>query len=268
MPKTIFLRVGTHDRVPLYVFIDSCRNFLSVLQHLDAAVSRDPRGSMIWEVVSLQKNSPPVVGVAPYQKPSFKKKGYQDFSELVEGQLIESASLLDIRGERSEYISDAALGKIKNLAKKTRRVGPMGLYIDGTRIVENPTVITERTLRNVEQLIGVKYSAYGSFVGSLDSISVHRGMEFRVWDETTHKPVLCKFIERDLDQVKDLLQKRVTVAGIVNSNSAGSPVSISIEQLEPAPMKKLPTIEEMSGLVEDFTEGKTLKQYMEDLADE
>jgi hypothetical protein len=223
---------------------------------------------MVWEVVSLQKNSPPVVGVAPFQKPSFKKKGVPDFSEFVESQIIKNTHLLDTRGERNEFMSDAALGKIEKLAKKAVRLGPMAVYVNGNGTIRDGSLITERTLQNVQQLTGVKYSAYGSVVGSLDSISVHNGHEFRVWDESTHKPVLCKFTEQYLEHVKALLKTRVTVVGILNSNSIGNPISISVEEVEPALAKELPTIEQMSGFVEDFTDGKSLKQYLEDIADD
>ena len=51
-------------------------------------------------------------------------------------------------------------------------------------------------------------------------------------------------------------------------NSAGLPISLEMEELEKHAEKELPSIAEMSGLVEDFTGGRTLKQYLEDMADE
>src|SRR5204863_7618611 len=109
MPKTIFLRVGTEDRIPLSDFITSLRSFLNILQDLDATISRDQRGSMVWEVVSLQKNSPPVVGVEPYKKQTAR----QDFSEVVEEQFIENTHLLSSKGERNKYLADSPLTKIE-----------------------------------------------------------------------------------------------------------------------------------------------------------
>lgn len=264
MADTIFLRVGTEDRIPLTAFIDSLRNFLLVLQDLDATISHDSRGSMIWEVVSLQKNSPPVIGVAPKQK----RAQDRNVSEVVEEQLITNTRLLLSSGERNQYMSDAALTRVERLAKLTPKVGTMAIYLNGSGVIKDEADITENTLKNVRQLTGVKYSAYGSIVGSLDAITVHKGNEFRVWDETTKKPVRCKFDEGALDHVKSLLKGRVLVSGIVQSNSAGNPIVISVEDLEAAPKRILPTIEEMSGLVEDFTAGKSLKEYMKELSDE
>jgi hypothetical protein len=60
MTRTIFLRVGQKDCVSLVGFISSLQNFLGILRDLDSTISRDQRGSVIWEVVSpfqLHKNS-------------------------------------------------------------------------------------------------------------------------------------------------------------------------------------------------------------------
>lgn len=264
MADTIFLRVGTEDRIPLKAFIDSLQNFLSVLRDLDATISHNPKGNTIWEVVSLQKNSPPVVGVAP--RPKSPK--LPDMSQIVEEQLLANAKSLSANSERNQYLSDSALASLERLAGRTPKLGPMAIYIDGTGKIKDEADITESTLKNVQQLTKVRYSAFGSLVGSLDAITVHNGNEFRVWDETTRKPVRCKFQEKELEHVKSLLKSRVRVSGVIQSNSAGSPIVIELEDLELLVKRELPTIEEMSGLVEDFTDGKSLKEYMEELSDE
>jgi hypothetical protein len=139
---------------------------------------------------------------------------------------------------------------------------------NGVNAPKNETPITRETLSNVKKLTSPRYSAFGSIKGNLDAISVHRDYEFRVWDENTRKPVTCKFSKGDLERVKGLLGSRVTVLGILTSNSAGNPISIEAEEFTPVDKTKLPTIAEMSGLVHDFTSGKSLKDYMEELSDE
>jgi len=264
MSDTIFLRVGTGDHVSLTDFIASLRSFLLTLRNFDATISDQSGGSMEWEVVSLEKNSPPVVGVAPM----LKKRELRDFSSVIEEQFIENAKLLSTAGERNKYMSDSALMNVGRLARLVPKIGPLAVYIDGTGEIKAQTDITEKTLTNVEQLTGVKYIAYGSIVGNLDSINVHKGNEFRIWDERTKKPVRCRFEEKDLEHVKSLLKTRVIVYGKLNSNSAGNPISILADELKERPKRKLPTIEEMSGLVENFTEGLSLKEYMEMLSNE
>jgi hypothetical protein len=263
MARTIFLRLGTEDRIPLSTFVRSLKNFLNVLEDLDAAISHDPRGTTVWEVAVLKKSSPLVVGASPRPK-----RGATDVSEVIEHQLIENASRLSFTGERTEYLSDAALKEIELLAVKTKKIGPLAVFLNGSGEAQDESLITEQTLENVRKLTRVKYSAYGSVVGSLDAISVHKGNEFRVWDEATNKAIRCVFSDEDLEKVKSLLRGKVSVSGIIHANSAGNPVWISVEELESTQQKLLPTIEEMSGLVEDFTAGKSLKEYMRELSDE
>jgi hypothetical protein len=270
MPETIYLRVGTQDEIALSVFIEALQNFLHALRDVDATLSQNTAGSLIWNVVRLEKNSPPLVGVAAHQKPSFARGGHPDLSRKVESELIENARRLSTTGERSELLSDAALKRLENLAKKTPSIGPMAIFQsdNGPSTPKNETQITPQTFENVKRLTSVRYSAYGSIKGSLDAISVHHAYEFRVWDEKTHKPVTCKFSPDEIDNVKALLKSRVTVIGMLTSNSAGNPISISAEDILPTPKRQLPTITEMSGLVKDFTDGKSLKEYMEELSDE
>jgi hypothetical protein len=270
MAETIYLRIGTEDEISLSVFIESLQNFLHALKDLDATISRDVRGSLVWNVVRLEKQSPPLVGVAPRQKQSFVKAGVPDFSSRVESELIESARRLSTTGDRGDLLSDSALKRLERLARKTSIIGPMALFTsdNGPSAPKNQTQITPRTFENVQKLTGARYSAFGSIRGSLDAISVHKNYEFRVWDERTRKPVTCKFHPDEINRVKDLLKSRVTVIGTVTSNSAGNPISIVAEEILSAPKKQLPTIAEMSGLVHDFTNGKSLKEYMEELSDE
>lgn len=263
MADTIYLRVGNSDRITLGTFIDSLRDFKAVLENLDATLSRSSQGSIHWEVSVLEKNSPPLIGVTPKVK-----RGRDDISFAVEKEFINNARLLTSKGERTEHLSDSALGKFQNLAGRTAKIGPMSVFINGDGPVKAKVDISEVTYQKVRQLTGVKYSAYGSVFGSLDSISIHSGNEFRIWSDSSHKPIRCRFPQDDLDRVKEYLGQRVMVAGAVQSNAAGNPISIDVRELEPSVKPALPTIEEMSGLIDDFTAGLSLREYMEQLSDE
>lgn len=262
MSDTIFLRVGTENRITLKDFVDSLANFLSVLKNLDSAVSRRMYGSADWEVVRLEKNSAPLVGVQP-----FTRQGAEDVSFVVENQLIENAHLLT-KSERTEFMSDKALYSFGKLAEKTKKLGPMEVFINGTGTIKAKADISENTFQGIQQLTTAKYYDFGTIQGSLDSISVHRAHEFRIWNDENKKSVLCRFNESDLEKVKLLLKSRVMVTGNIESNAAGIPIAISVEDLEPAATIEVPTIDEMTGLVPNITEGLSLKEYMERLSNE
>jgi hypothetical protein len=265
MPQPIFFRVGNSDRITLPTFISRLRNFLGILQDFDSALSDDPRGSIKWEIAVLQKSSPPVVGVNPVPR----RIDIPDWSESINEQVLTNIHLLSRSTERTPRMPDSALTKIKSLARNVKQLGPSAVYTGENGHAKRQELITEATLINVKELTDPKYTAYGSIIGKLESLSVHSGHEFRVWDKNTGRPVRCTFSPERIGQVKELLPATVLVSGMVHANSGGVPISVDLESLELfTEPESLPTIEEMSGLVDDFTGGLTLKQYLEDMADE
>lgn len=261
MPRTIYFRLGNKDKVTVRELIDTLKNFLGILQDLDSAISKDKRGSMTWEVAFLQKESPPVIGVMGTPR----RAVFEDLSSTVENQLLENTTALTRGTERTEFLSDSALNRIEKIAKKTKKLGSITLYVDGHE-ARQESVISETTLTNVRKLTGVEYSAFGSISGNLEAITVHLSNEFRVWDINSGKAVRCKFRPEQEDSIKSLLRASVIVSGMIYANRAGSPIFIEVEEIQAKDKeRRLPTIGQMSGLVEDFTEGKTIRKYLEDL---
>jgi hypothetical protein len=262
MARTIFFRLGNKDKVTVRELIDTLHNFLGILQDLDSAISKEKRGSMAWEVAFLQKQSPPVIGVIGTPR----RPVFEDISATVETQLLENTTSLTRTSERTEYLSDSALSRIEKIAKKTKKLGSITVYVDESGEPQHESVISETTLTNVRKLTGVKYSAFGSIAGNLDAITVHLNNEFRVWDVNSGRPVRCKYRPEQEDSIKTLLRASVVVSGVIHANSAGAPIFIDVEEIEAKDKERpLPTIAQVSGLVEDFTEGKSLRKFLEDL---
>ena len=266
MARTIFLRVGERNRVPLKDFIAVLSNFLGLLRDVDSTISKDKFGSVIWEVVSLRQNSPPVVGVSPTVRHE-----KQDFSSVVETQVLDNIERLNRGGEPTQYMSYSGLARIEHLAEKSRTLGSHEVYTERNGHPGRRSTIAEPTLERVQQLTGVSYVGYGSVIGKLEAISVHNASEVRVWDESNGKAVRCKLDPDQEEKVKSLLRHRVRVIGSISSNAAGLPISVAevedVEDIE-ALASSLPTIQQMSGLVKDFTDGKSLKEYLEEISDE
>lgn len=260
MRKIIYFRLGERERIEVYQLLRSLRNILGVLEDLDASISQRKSGTIRWEVAVLNKCSPPLIGIEGIPR-SHK---LPDSTPIVEQEVLNGLNGLSKTAERGRYYSDAALEKIRNLAVQSKSLGPLKVYTNGD--TKKETFINESTFENIEQLIGVKYKGFGSVAGSLDAIIVHNRNEFRIWNENTGKSVTCLFRTDMLKKVKDLLKEKVLVHGEVYSNQRGEPISIIVEGIEPrSPQNDLPTIKEMSGLVKDMYEGKTLKEYLEDI---
>lgn len=263
MSKTIYLKLGTANQIALADFIDSLDDFKNILLELDATISHDKDGNMIWEVVTLEKTTRTLVGVAPRLK-----RGREDVSLYVEKQFIENTRLLSTRGERTEYLSDRGLKKLQSLSSRSNRLGPLEVYLNGNGPITDQVAISDSTYQNAKQLTTSTYTEFGSIFGSLDSISVHKGAEFRVWNEENNKSVRCRFNFDEIDRVKSYLKEKVIVTGDISFNAAHKPLSIVVESLEPAPKLVVPTIDEIIGLVPNMTEGLSLKEYMERLSNE
>jgi hypothetical protein len=65
------------------------------------------------------------------------------------------------------------------------------------------------------------------------------------------------------DKVRDALRRGVVVHGLVKWNALGHPISIAVEGMEIVEPPREITIEEVSGAVEDFTEGLSLADYLD-----
>jgi hypothetical protein len=260
MAETIYMRIGEQDRVDFNDFVGVLTNFLGLLKDVDSTIAQRKGGNLSWRVTQLNRDPLPLIGVTPYIR-----RALDDISSFVEREVVRNMATLTMRGERNKFLSDAALGRVERLAQTTSRIGSSVIYIETQREASLSTTITQQTLSYVQDLTDVKSRSFGTVTGELGSISIRRGDEFRVWDEDSNLPVRCNFTRRDEGKIKDLLRHRVMVTGLVSSNRYGLPLSINVESVDLAELGDLPTIEEMAGLVPDFTGGLSLRQFFEEI---
>lgn len=256
----IYFVVEGHNRILRPgAFVQAVRGFMKLLTELDASVSRDPQGSVTWEIASLQKESPATIGFRPLHR---KKHPTEDYTETIKRVCVTGLDILSKKPERLGDYSDRALEWTEYLAKlrSTDRLDDMRVINDS---VEASVGIT--TLANIQTIKGPAYESVGSVIGKLEAITVHQAFEFRVWSEVTGRPVTCRFSESLFDAVKTALRHKVVVYGLVKWNTLGHPISVSVKDMEKQDEERIPTIEELSGIVEDFTEGMSLKDYLEEL---
>ena len=254
------MRVGEGASLELPALVGAMGDFLGLLREFDSTVAEKKSGNLIWSVTALERYPAPLIGVTPRQR-----KAILDTGERVERELISNVDALTDRGERSRFLSDAALNHVERIAKLSTKFGPSSIYTSSNNKVPLTTTVSVKTLTQVKELTSVKSTSFGTLVGSLDSISVHKGREFRVWDEQTSRPVRCRFDPKREAEAKDLLGKRVIVTGMVKADSSGRPISMRVEDFSFLEVvTSLPTIEEMRGLIPDFTGGLSLQEFFED----
>lgn len=200
-------------------FVRAVQGFVRLLRELDASISNQPAGSVRWEIVSLQKTSPAVIGFMAV--PRRQREAHQGFSEDIKRECVSGLDLLSKKPERLKTYSDRALEKTEFLAKlrSSDRFDEMRVIADRA-----DASVGAHTLANIQTLKGPTYESAGSVVGRLEAVSVHKALEFRIWSENTGKPVTCRFDETMLSKVKDALRCSVVVHGLVKWNVLGHPI--------------------------------------------
>jgi len=261
MAEPIYMRVGEGQTVDLPEFVGAMGNFLGLLREVDSTVSEKKSGHLRWRVTTLQDNPSPLVGVTP----TLMRPVFSDTSFRVEKEIINNVVSLTEKGERNRYLSDAALTRVEKIAKTATKIGESVIYTSKKEGITLSTRVSTKTFTQVQDLTSVKSTSFGTVIGSLDSISVHRGKEFRVWDENIKRPVRCRFNDRQQATAIALLGSRVIVSGTISSDRYGQPLSMSVETLDGAMLGNLPSIEEMVGLVPNLTGGLSLREFFEDL---
>ncbi len=262
MAEPIFMRVGERSIIDLPEFWRATGNFLGLLQEVDSAVASKKNGNLRWRVTTLQNEPAPLIGVTPILLGRYIGS---DTSARVEQEIITNVASLTERGERNKFLSDAALTRVEKLARTTPTVGESAIYTASNGSVTLTATVTVKTLNQVKDLTCPKSVSFGTIVGNLDTISVHNGLEFRVWDEETKRPVRCYLDPKQKTEAMDLLGARVLVTGMAKADRYGRPLSMQVETFHSASISiDLPTIEEMRGSIPDLTGGLSLKEFFED----
>ena len=250
---------GRDESLTPTAYLNALRYFWGLLRDLDAAVSGRQEGSIRWEIESLSKNSPASVTFAGHSLTA------DDRLVQVERDCVMGLKQLS-EGVRLPSYSDAAVNKALRLAKLRSDRRRDGLSLIQVFTDSYAVSLGSDTVHGIQALTTTKYESIGSIVGNLDSITVPGGSEFRVWEEIENRPVTCRFLPDRLELVKTSLGRRVLVYGDLRSNSQGQPTSVIVHGLETYPPdSELPSIEEMSGIIPDFTDQLPLGDYIEHL---
>jgi hypothetical protein len=263
MAEPIFMRVGGGQAVDLPEFHRATGNFLGLLQEYDSAIANTTNGFLSWRVTNLRTSPSPVIGVTPTVRRRVRHA--KDTSKLVEKELISSIGTLTEGRDRPKLLSDAALGKIHKLAKTVPEIGDSLIFTGNEKSFKLQTMITVKTLDQITELTMPQSVSFGTVVGGLETISIHNGLEFRVWEEDSRRPVRCYLSDSQRSRAVEMLGMRVIVTGVIKADRYGRPLSMQVETFDAMVMPDgLPSIGEMKGLVPDFTGGRSLKEYFED----
>ncbi len=261
MAKVTFTIQGPPGAVTLHAFLGAFQNQLTILNDLDAALSRKPNGLLDWFVTDLRLGSLEASirsayrdddELAPMNHDRTVARTYSNGFRVIEGE-----------GRSPEYFADRDLMAARQMFRLVGREGVTG-YVVRTDDAEDAVEITPRAAVHVEQLIKPGERTIGAVEGRLVEISI-RGADPRVtvYDDVTKKGVSCYFSEQLNDDIKMALGKRVFVHGDLMYNRRGEPHKIRLDTFRVISETARPTSDELLSSIDNLTGDLTAKDYLE-----
>lgn len=169
----------------------------------------------------------------------------QTRDEELEGftELVSDLKLHAMTGKVPDSWSDKGREALKNLGDLTTEPGVESI----TATAGNQTIAFNASPKDTPK-IQVKTSI-GSVTGKIDRINTRGGCEFGLIDETEKHPVRVIFQISQLEEIKQLVGKRVRVRGELTRNQQGRKESLQMLRIEEiADHADLPTFDDLVGI--------------------
>jgi hypothetical protein len=255
--ELIIRLIGREEYISAASFITVVHNTLAILKEVDAEISEQRLGSLMWRIKDVSLNSPLTVTLLGESRVDELDYGRDVIEAYTEGLRQIDRSPENI----PPFFTIAALSQAKRL---------VAVLNDGIERIffslpeQEPVVPTQRVAANVDELTQV-YEELTTFEGGLDSVTLHGKRIFYVWDVFDGR-IACRFPKDMLDQVRTLLGERVSVYGKARFSRAGKPLSIEIVEA-----RRLPSQEELAQLKDftgiNITNGESSEAYVRSLRD-
>jgi hypothetical protein len=227
--------------LPFDKFRKAQEELANILHEVDKNLCEKKRPPVNWVVSSVRSGSVhlTIVGVAT---DDVARDAIAEIVTTVETGI----ATLEKHPERPPFFSDRALESAKRLASLIDK-DILTIQVGAN---SNKVNITQHLVANVDELIGAHYRSFGSVEGVLKAIDLSQRPLFRIYDLLTYKSVKCHFPPDLIDKIKDALDKRVSVYGLIRSREDGQKVSVEVEEMEVFPSEaELPSIKDIIGIL-------------------
>lgn len=247
---TITLKIeGPPGRVPADALASVLTESLKILKDLGR------RDSVTWYVTDLKIDS----ALASLSAEDLDDAPRRLGTEYVRGlRVVESGEALPAS------FSDTSLVRLRRMTKPLGKQGARYLDVSiGTNGTMETARATDRTAANVAVLRSPRSKALGSITGILDTISLRGRGRFQVVDPVSRRPVTCQFQVDRKEAVKNALEERVIVRGVIVRNAKGQPIRVEEATFDIAPPGR--PLVDLVGIDRGFTGGLSTGDYMERL---
>ena len=249
---TFVINPETKD-ASLDLFLKSIEDISRVIKQVDFAITRE-RSKRKWVITRLQASSPTVT-----------------IQPLVAGEtlgvVVEGLRLLSDRdlSEPPPHFTTDVLNDVKKMRRLFRgkdKARNLSFRVNGSEIASVDSHISE----SVDRIFRASYDVLGSLEGTLDAVNLHgtTSASFTIWERISGHPVKCVF-RKELwsEKVKDLLERRVLVAGKVRYFSNGRPALVR-DIIDIEDQTRITSSNESDfGSVPELTSGQDPQVYLE-----
>lgn len=251
---------GSDGKLDFTAFSKVVNNTIGLLRGINAQIVQSSPADLRWRVTSMSMKSPAVLEI---EGVAGKKSAAP---RVVIDDLISGLEMLDESASKPMHFSDDVLGKAKSL------VSVLDFGVQSISFSSNGRTVTptQHSAANVDALLshGESYTTDTEIEGKLDTVSVHEGSEFVIYDGLTGRPTRCVFDQDDFDRVIELLGDRVYVYGSVRYSRKHEPLSMTVERFEKAPEQdELPAIEDLHRAGVNITGGDDPADFIRGLRD-
>jgi len=211
---------------PLRLVLDTESDFLGVVGEVGREVTDLTVEPVRWLLAHAKTNG--VIQMRLRGEPAVKKVPTMAVPQIVRA-VTTGLATVETTAERPAYFTDRALELSQDIAERSTDMGPIRV-VNGALAT---TLTRQGVAQHVTDLLGAKYTDYGSVEGRLEGVIVHGDRYFNVYDDLTGQRIRCYFATRlEVREVADALEKRVAVYGQINYRASGDVATVLAEALE------------------------------------
>lgn len=219
--------VGIEKKMPFEEFLRELQSILAALQKTETEISGLEKSTLRFDLIDLHHSNPTIEleAASPPQ--------YRDFSGRTIQKFLITVNEIG-RGRVPKWMDIEALETYKELATSVGKDIQHIVLKNSKRAAD----ITPQYRDRIAKIIGPNQNEVGSVVGSLEMLSIHKGMRFALYPRIGPKRIVCNFEDRWLPTVQSAIGRTVEAFGILKFKARSQfPHEMDVEDLEVRPLK-------------------------------
>ena len=245
-------------------FESAINNVRLLVRSVDVAVTRERQAPRRWYITTIRAESPTLIEVRPRLRLDTTRQEELTPDVIVSG-IRTLTNEVEVAGP-PPYFGDEQLDKLRRLSSTFRHdIREIRFEADG-----QSAHVSSSIREHVDRVRAKGYQEFGSIEGELGAVYVHgKRQAFTIWDDLRGQPIRCYFDGEHMGRIKELLKKRVLVAGRITYFAIGQARWIdSITDIVPIEVRGTPQATRFGGSIPNLLNGMTSEEYIDRLRGE